>query len=137
MQKERIEYFDIAKGIAIILVILGHCFLFSLYNGNIEDVNLSKNALMNILTSIHMPIFIFISGAFSKNIGSFKSYWTKKTKQLILPLFFIPMLYCLISSIPLYDFIYKPYHAGYWFTWALFLMFIPFFYSAKNVYIYI
>lgn len=130
MQKERIEYFDIAKGIAILLVILGHCFQNSLYTPN-NEVYIYKNSIMSIIASVHMPVFIFISGIFSKKNYDYKEYWIKKTKQLILPLFFIPILYCLVFSKQFHNLVYNPYHLGYWFTWALFLMYIPFFIVRK------
>ena len=54
-QKERIKYFDNIKGLLIVLVVFSH-FLYEFQD--------------NILKSIyffHMPIFIFVSGYFSKN----------------------------------------------------------------------
>jgi fucose 4-O-acetylase-like acetyltransferase len=61
--KVRDVYFDNLKTILIFLVVLGHF------------VNLSKTipimgAINNVIYSFHMPIFIFISGYFSKNITS-------------------------------------------------------------------
>lgn len=109
MKKERIEYFDISKGIAILLVILGHCLYFSIY----KHPSISKNGIMSIITSIHMPVFIFISGVFSKNIGVLKSFWIKKLKQLLLPLIFIPILYCLVVSMDFSNLIYNGSHGGF------------------------
>ena len=49
--KKRIEYIDIARGIAIILMVIGHV------------VSGYKRA---IIFSFHMPLFIIISGFFFK-----------------------------------------------------------------------
>lgn len=54
--KARIEEFDIAKGISILCVILGH---LGIYNVN------------RIVFTFHMPIFFLINGYFisTKNLG--------------------------------------------------------------------
>lgn len=130
MQKERIEYLDVAKGIVMLLVILGHCFVFSIYGWGDNSIYLYKNPMMNILKSIDMPVFIFISGIFSKKMLDTKSYWIKKIKHLILPLFLIPLLLNLYYN-NINGLILGTTHAGYWFTWALFLMLIPFFIVRK------
>ena len=80
----RVKYFDVAKGIAIILVIIGHCL--SLYTSN-----LTSN-LTNFIYSFHMPLFFIISGFFYKP-GTLKL--GIKAKQLLLP-------YFLTSTINLY-----------------------------------
>lgn len=68
--KTRVEYLDVAKGIAMFSVIIGHYF-----GGEI------KGAIGAVIWSFHMPIFIFLSGYFFKERGmverikcSFKSY---------------------------------------------------------------
>lgn len=48
--KLREEYMDVAKGIAILTVIMGHC---------IHDCVIKK-----LIFSFHMPIFFLISGYF-------------------------------------------------------------------------
>lgn len=50
--KNRIEYFDIAKGIAILLVVLGHC---------------RYQLIENFVCMFHMPVFLFVSGYFWKD----------------------------------------------------------------------
>lgn len=50
-EKKRIDYFDIAKGIGIILMILGH-------------MSLQNKYLKNFLYTFHMPLFFIISGYF-------------------------------------------------------------------------
>ena len=49
--KRRIEYIDIAKGIAIILMIMGHVCSYGSWK-------------RNIIYSFHMPLFIIVSGMF-------------------------------------------------------------------------
>lgn len=52
----RDSFFDILKGIAILLVILGHTIQGL-------DINFDNNIFFNVIYSFHMPLFIFTSGA--------------------------------------------------------------------------
>lgn len=55
MINARIEHIDIARGIAIILVVLGHCCPSA-------DIDLNR-----VILSFHMPLFFFLSGVFAKS----------------------------------------------------------------------
>ena len=50
---KRLDWVDIAKGIAIVLMILGHSSL--------------PNMIQNWIYSFHMPFFFFISGVLMDN----------------------------------------------------------------------
>jgi uncharacterized membrane protein len=54
--KKRIELLDNLRGIAILLVVIGH-MLQGAY------IEFDKNLWFRILYSFHMPLFMFISGA--------------------------------------------------------------------------
>lgn len=54
MGKERLLYWDTLKGFLIILVVFGHC-------GTAVGDN-----MLSVVYSFHMPLFILISGFFSK-----------------------------------------------------------------------
>lgn len=56
----RIEWLDSARGIAIILVVLGHCI------GYIDD------PLNKVILSFHMPAFFFLSGICMKREESWR-----------------------------------------------------------------
>ncbi len=78
----RIEYFDIAKGIAILCVILAH-FL-------VPDI---PSLLHRICFSFHMPIFFIIAGYFFKEKDISELIKTKASRLLI------PYLFCSIGII--------------------------------------
>lgn len=72
--KKRILWIDVARGIAILLVVLGHCI------GNLND---SGN---RFILAFHMPLFFFPSGmCINKNAIPVKNYLMKKVKTLLVP----------------------------------------------------
>ena len=71
LEKKRIDYFDIAKGIGIILMILGH-------------MSLRNEYLKNFIYSFHMPLFFIISGYFYKKREN-KVCIKNILKKLIIP----------------------------------------------------
>nr|WP_197029666.1 acyltransferase family protein [Clostridium sp. 12(A)] len=73
VEKKRIDYLDVAKGIGIISVIIGH------YD--------YRPPVQNLIFSFHMPIFFILSGYFFKNV-SWNELIKKKTRQLIIPYVF-------------------------------------------------
>ena len=62
MNSKRVEYIDVLKGFAIILVIIGH-IADGYINANIfiDNTSVLKNTY-NIIYSFHMPLFLFLSG---------------------------------------------------------------------------
>lgn len=76
--RKRINYIDIAKGLAILLVISGHTF------SNCDPGNI----INRFIYSFHMPLFFILSGwCSSSSIESIdiKAYTLKKAKQLLIP----------------------------------------------------
>ena len=80
MTRTRIEWIDLVKGMAIILIILAHCFEYF-------SVNLGvKSFLLPIIYSFHVPLFFIASGFLFKVKGaSFLQFIKKKLKTIILP----------------------------------------------------
>lgn len=63
---------DVAKGIGIYLVVLGHCH--------------PDNSILSVITSFHMPLFFFLSGLFLFNKPiSARDFLKKKAKTLLFP----------------------------------------------------
>ncbi len=57
MQTNRNVYIDIVKSFAIFMVVLGHCLQYTL-----PDNYRFSNTLFIMIYSMHMPLFIAISG---------------------------------------------------------------------------
>lgn len=70
-EKLRLKYFDIAKGIGILLMIIGHCSIKNQY-------------ILNFIFSFHMPLFFFMSGFFYKYREN-KEELKRNFKKLIIP----------------------------------------------------
>lgn len=79
--KERFNALDIAKGIAMLAVVLGH--------------SISESWVGNYLYSFHLPLFFFISGYVYKELSCLQ-VWKKRTRQLLIPYFITSIFIVLI-----------------------------------------
>ncbi len=70
--KQRIEWLDIAKGIGILLVIVGHCIKLS-------------SPLCQLIFVFHMPLFFLLAGYTASQKDGFFTTLGKKAKTLLLP----------------------------------------------------
>ncbi len=138
--KQRYVHFDVLKGIAILLVIFGHIYL--LCGGDYGE-----SVILNILISVHMPIFFLVSGYFSardldlSGKGIIK-YWQNKAIRLLLPLLCLPFLMNCIKngfslSLPLEQIVPNRGVGSqigyYWFTYVMFTTYIVF-YAFKSIF---
>lgn len=131
--KQRLETFDIARAICIMLVVIGH------YNP--DDAPVWWKAINHCIYSFHMPVFLFVSGfiyAITLKKGNYTAFIWKKVKRLLIPYLSASLLVVSIKlltqgsasvehpvSVGTYlEILYLP-AAGYylWFVWALFIMF--------------
>lgn len=125
MNKQRLHYFDVIKGIAILLVVMGHVMIFGIHN-------IDCAFIFKFIEKVHMPLFFFISGYFTYKFidgNIVKPNITSRFKQLIIPFFCVSTLWIYyfphsgIES-PLnstWNGLYTNYWKnGYWFTLCLF-----------------
>lgn len=93
MSEKRIDYLDIAKGIGIILVVLGHSFPDASYTVGIQ--NPICKVIFELIYTFHMPLFFFISGYLSPKlvIQKEKKMILKRISSLLIPYLFMSMLY--------------------------------------------
>ena len=111
-KKERLVWLDVAKGMAIILMVLGHSGLPSVIN--------------NFIFAFHMPFFFIASGlvtAFSKDI-SFGQFTIRKIRGLLVPFFWYSIaLFLLILLNPTVGISLSQLGCNGWGDWAIW--FVP------------
>ena len=115
--KERIEYIDQLKGLAIILVVMGHVAE--------KSMNITGTPFYEFYTSFHMPLFMFLSGNFAFksfkdwNISEAINFLKRKALRILLPFIVIGGAYSLLYYNDITD-VYWGTSPGYWFLPALF-----------------
>ena len=118
---KRIEYLDIAKGIGILLVVLGH-----------NDFEVISLFAQRLIYSFHMPLFFFLSGYFINTAVPFFDFFKKRFHSLIKPyLFTIFLIYFTSISFEKMGFntaitrtVKSLYGSGHYLDWAQ-LWFLP------------
>ncbi len=94
MSEKRLRALDIAKGIAIILVVIGHAVPDATTHMGIQSEGLA--ILNRLIYSFHMPLFFLISGYFvntlAENQSRVSAIW-KKFQRLMVPYIFVGLCY--------------------------------------------
>lgn len=108
---------DFCKGVAIFLVVMGHVLQFV-----IND----KGRMYDFIYTFHMPFFFMLSGYLAWKPKEFGlSFWTKKARTLLLPMFVVGGIFSLVYN-EIGIFIMHGFHAGYWFLLSLFEVWLAF-----------
>ena len=119
---KRIEYLDAIKGIAIILMVMGHVIAWNYgdfkniveYN-SAQPVNVKVGGVIwQLIYSFHMALFFMVSGFLSykeSGVENVKNFLFKKTKRLLIPWVFTFGIIFLVRG-----------SMGYWFLLSLFEM---------------
>ena len=89
--KQRISFFDVAKGLLMLMVIYGHCM-----NWN-RDVIMDKDIILlqpvqNIWQSFFMPAFFVVTGMCSNFYRAFKDFVIRNFKSLLIPCWVFTLL---------------------------------------------
>lgn len=113
----RIEEIDILKGVAIILVVMGHALSWAFDINHLENYHPDALIARNVIYAFHMPLFFFLSGYVVDLGDKFwdKSHVYKIIGKRIVSLLVPALTYILINSLLLREFVYE------WFLPALFL----------------
>lgn len=122
--KQRIDYIDRMKGLAIFLVVMGHVYGMAFAQ--------SDDVAYRVLSSFHMPLFMFLSGLVACS-GVVAPYWSigklsKKLKGLLLPLIVFGMCFTTTFSkdflTSLIGFLESPNKNGYWYLMTLAVFYV-------------
>jgi polysaccharide biosynthesis protein PslL len=98
--KDRLRHIDIAKGIAIILVVVAHN----------RFVMQDRGKLFNLLSSFLLPLFFFLSGIFFKPAEPFKRILIRRADSLLKP-YYVTLLmlgaaYYLIRNESIWEYLF-------------------------------
>lgn len=96
VKRNRIEFIDIAKCIAIIMVVLGHTAT------NDELLSSNLDLIYRILYSIHMPLFFFLTGMSIRPkrlqfLKAWKDFLHKMILTIVIPYLVWALIYCQFS----------------------------------------
>ncbi|NLL79333.1 MAG: acyltransferase family protein [Clostridiales bacterium] len=93
MEKKRLEYMDMAKGIGIILVVIAHS-------------TFTSEAVQAFITAFHMPLFFVVSGMLLCHAGeekkSMKTIVKRKAKSVLVPYVTFSIAYVIIDIASMY-----------------------------------
>lgn len=132
MAKKRLEYIDIAKGILVLFVVLGH-LLAALYKEQRGDLFLSAALTVKdfLWVPYYMPAFFIITGFCSNFDKPFKRFFVSNLKTIKLPAIIFGILYMsghlfnhheLNTASFLKMLACSPIHCGYWFLDTMFII---------------
>ncbi len=128
----RIPYFDLAKGVCILLVIWFHLGVHTPFDP--------------YLNAVRMPLYVFLSGLFFKTYGGILQLIRKKTKRLLIPFFFFYLTTSVLLPILAHNLLGINFETGQdwrllyafltyhdfpniplWFLWGLFMLNVAFY----------
>lgn len=120
----RYGYIDRVRGLAMLLVVMGHVILFSEFNG----LQVEKSCLFQIIGLFHMPLFFTVSGVnvkYDYDVKHGARKLCRRTLQLIIPFLILGSLYTYtLGSHSFVDFLSSYMKEGYWFLWVLFVYYL-------------
>ena len=131
---KRDPYFDIVRGFAIILVVMGHVIQCGMGEPYFINERYYENSLFKIIYSFHMPLFMLVSGYFFAIAISQKSsvdIVKRRIKSLLIPVLvwtLIPFVVFLLEDAPRAEIFSLQLVRWYinlakgnlWFLWAVF-----------------
>lgn len=98
-QNRERAYINVAKGIAVVLMIWGHCLQYC----SKEGFNVFEHAIFQFIYSFHMPLFMLISGylfSFSYQKRDLKTLLIHRTQSMLQPIVFASMLNAFLAKLP-------------------------------------
>lgn len=127
--QQREPLIDIIKGMAILLVLVGHVIQFASGMEYQRAGAYYDNILFKVIYSFHMPLFMVVSGYLFHHSVTHRSFgrivWNK-VRTLIIPIFSFAIIVWILRFNPQYSFIdqIRNYLSvtrfTLWFLWALF-----------------
>lgn len=110
---QRIQYIDRLKGLAIILVVMGHVFGFSP----------PDDGIIAFIYTFHMPLFMFLSGlviAAPPTLSKVLAKW----RRFLVPFFVVGLAFALYRGVSVAGFFRDGSKCGYWYLWVLAIFYL-------------
>lgn len=131
MAKERLAYIDIAKGILILFLLMGHALLF-IRNEGIDDsfINGFQKLRLYLWTPYYMPAFFVITGFCSNFNKPFSTFLWQNFKTLKIPAIIFGLFLAVVTMMShhtlsvhrvLHHLSFCVFESGLWFLDALFV----------------
>lgn len=113
-------FIDRARGLAMLLVVMGHVLFFSIY----DEKNYDGWQLFDLIAFFHMPLFFFISGMVMKyddmDLGGLWRKFYSRSVRLMVPFFVVGLIFCFtLGSHSVNGFLSSDMKDGYWYLWVL------------------
>lgn len=122
----RIQYIDRLKGMAILLVVIGHLMAFCTRG--------ERNPIYEVICAFHMPLFMFLSGLVMSHTPPHcfrTNYLWKKALRFMLPMLWFGLLFTYTGGKDLMAFAADRYKQGYWYLYILTLFYLLMFVYSK------
>lgn len=124
---------DYLKGIAAIFVVIGHSITY-LQNNYAYTVPAVGSVIGNVVSAVHVPMFILISGYLCHKQEK-KTYLKKKVRRVVVPFLFFSVLKFVFEiavkrgSVTTQSLLHKAYDVfligrAYWFVYCIFLIYL-------------
>lgn len=103
-QNKYLEKIDIARGIAVLLVIMGHG-ISDIYLSSMETYTIAGKWIFDLIYSFHMPLFVFLSGYCNYKVVSLKDkgsraiFLNRRFQRLMVPYLVWGVLYVFLDII--------------------------------------
>lgn len=111
----RIQYIDRLKGMAIILVVIGHLMAFCTVS--------VWNPINEVIMSFHMPLFMFLSGIVATPPQCLRKL-SLKFSRFMLPMLWVGLLFSAVVVRNVPSFFTDHYKNGYWYLYVLTLYYV-------------
>lgn len=112
---QRIQYVDRLKGFAMLAVIFGHIYFFSLDDGN--------NFIVKFVSTFHMPVFMFLSGWVISSLPDIKKVFIK-CASFLSPFLFVGLSFAIFNHKEVAGFFEDSAKNGYWYLFVLSLFYV-------------
>lgn len=126
--KERVIWIDQLKGVAILLVVIGHILWHSMRLG---DVHIDGCLLLSFIYSFHMPLFMFMSGIVIRSVPDFGKLFSKIC-QFFIPLLIVGLIYSYCMGYDIRTFAFSSTKLGYWYLLVLGVYYVLYFFLYQN-----